>query len=113
VLTVRSRRQDATPGGEPAGQAVAIDIIDGGPGIPPEHLRQIFEPFFTTKKGGTGLGLALALEVVARHGGQLSVHSPEPSGPSKRPGTRFTIVFPCAPGATGSGAGPALDPTPS
>lgn len=37
--------------------AVAIDIIDRGPGIAPEHLRQIFEPFFTTKKGGTGLGL--------------------------------------------------------
>ena len=101
VLTVRSRRQDdAAAGGEPGG--VAIDIIDRGPGIPRENLRQIFEPFFTTKKGGTGLGLALALEVVARHGGQLSVHSPEPAVPSPgaQPGTRFTIVFPESSAAT-------------
>ena len=121
VLTVRSRLQgaQAAPTGGPPGQvvapavgsaaapavapAVAIDIIDRGPGIAPEHLRQIFEPFFTTKKGGTGLGLALALEVVARHGGQLSVHSPEPAAPDLPPGgpagTRFTIVFPCGPAA--------------
>ncbi len=104
VLTVRSRHQEPTEAGA---AAVAIDIIDRGPGIPRENLRQIFEPFFTTKKGGTGLGLALALEVVARHGGQLSVHSPESEPPREdAPGTRFTIVFPCSPPAGAAVAGP-------
>ncbi len=110
VLTVRSRWQEGTAVGGPQGPAVAVDIIDRGPGIAPEHLRQIFEPFFTTKKGGTGLGLALALEVVARHGGQLSVHSPEPAAAELAPGapagTRFTIVFPCGP-ALAAGPEPA------
>ncbi len=130
VLTVRSRLQSVpgAPAGGPPGPAgasavapplaatvapavaVAIDIIDRGPGIAPEHLRQIFEPFFTTKKGGTGLGLALALEVVARHGGQLSVHSPEPAAsdlaPNRPAGTRFTIVFPCGPAAGATSESP-------
>ncbi|HRI52690.1 MAG TPA: ATP-binding protein [Pseudomonadota bacterium] len=116
VLTVRSRLQGAPAGGPPGSAvvpAVAIDIIDRGPGIAPAHLRQIFEPFFTTKKGGTGLGLALALEVVARHGGQLSVHSPEPAAPELPPGgtagTRFTIVFPCG-SAVGAPSGPPEPP---
>lgn len=122
VLTVRSRLQGVpgtSAGGAPGpvvAPAVAIDIIDRGPGIASAHLRQIFEPFFTTKKGGTGLGLALALEVVARHGGQLSVHSPEPAAPDLTPGgtggmagTRFTIVFPCGP-AAGALPGPPEPP---
>ena len=77
--------------GEGAGR-VALDVIDRGPGIPLDRQRQIFEPFFTTKKGGTGLGLALAHEVVARHGGALSVHSPEPATSDR--GTRFTVELP-------------------
>lgn len=93
-LTVRSRSLPATG-------RIAVDIIDTGPGIPPERQRQIFEPFFTTKKGGTGLGLALALEVVTRHGGQLVVESPlrpspsVPGGPTEpTAGTRFTLELP-------------------
>ncbi len=70
---------------------VAIDVIDRGPGIKQEHRGRIFEPFFTTKKGGTGLGLALAHEVVVRHGGALLVESPEGGG------TRFTIELPASP----------------
>ncbi len=85
-LTVRSRRLSATQ--------VAVDVIDTGPGIPQEQQRQIFEPFFTTKKGGTGLGLALALEVVTRHGGQLVIESPLHSTPPL--GTRFTVELPAA-----------------
>ena len=73
--------------------SVAIDVLDHGPGIPPELLRQIFEPFFTTKKGGTGLGLALAQEVVIRHGGELQVISPVPTLVPPT-GTCFTIELP-------------------
>ena len=74
-------------------RSVAIDVLDHGPGIPPELLRQIFEPFFTTKKGGTGLGLALAQEVVIRHGGELQVISPVPTLVPPT-GTCFTIELP-------------------
>ena len=40
-----------------------IELMDNGPGIPPEITRQIFEPFFTTGSGGTGLGLYIAKEL--------------------------------------------------
>ncbi|WP_211245089.1 sensor histidine kinase [Sedimenticola selenatireducens] len=40
-----------------------VDIIDNGPGIAPEHVRQMFEPFFTTRNAGTGLGLYIAKEL--------------------------------------------------
>jgi len=40
-----------------------LDVLDNGPGIVPEHLRQIFEPFFTTDTKGTGLGLYIAKEL--------------------------------------------------
>jgi two-component system NtrC family sensor kinase len=83
-LTVRSRRASA--------EVVAVDVIDSGPGIAEEARRQIFEPFFTTKQGGTGLGLALVLEVVTRHGGKLLVESPLQESP--RRGTCFTLELP-------------------
>lgn len=54
-------------------QRVAIHLQDNGPGIPAEHRERIFEPFFTSHSGGTGLGLAVAAEVVARHGGRLEL----------------------------------------
>ncbi len=40
-----------------------LNVIDNGPGIPPEIARQIFEPFFTTNNQGTGLGLYIAKEL--------------------------------------------------
>jgi two-component system, NtrC family, sensor kinase len=58
------------------GQAV-VEIVDTGKGIPPEALNRIFEPFYTTKPvgKGTGLGLSIAWDIVAKHGGRLSVRS--------------------------------------
>lgn len=84
IICVRTRRL-------PSGN-IAIDIEDNGPGISPELQRQIFEPFFTTRRGGTGLGLALTQEVIARHRGQLRLTSPVSTTPSG--GTRFTIDLP-------------------
>jgi two-component system, cell cycle sensor histidine kinase and response regulator CckA len=59
---------------------VEITVTDNGPGIDPQALARVFEPFFTTKEGGTGLGLAIARQVIAQHGGQLSVESNAPRG---------------------------------
>jgi PAS domain S-box-containing protein len=50
---------------------VRIRVRDDGPGIPPEHQRRIFEPFFSLRRGGTGLGLFLALNFVRRWGGEI------------------------------------------
>lgn len=63
-------------------------VRDTGAGIRPEHLEHVFEPLFTTKKAGTGLGLAVAWQIVERHGGRISVES-EPGT-----GTTFHIVLP-------------------
>jgi two-component system sensor histidine kinase PilS (NtrC family) len=42
---------------------VRLDVIDDGPGVPPELRSQLFEPFFTTAASGTGLGLYIAREI--------------------------------------------------
>jgi signal transduction histidine kinase len=65
-----------------------IDVIDTGPGIPAEISESIFRAYFSTKKGGTGLGLATARQIVREHGGSIEFDSP-PEG-----GTRFTIRLP-------------------
>ena len=54
-----------------------VRVIDDGPGVPTDVLPRIFEPFFTTKpKGeGTGLGLGIARQIVAKHGGELRCES--------------------------------------
>ena len=65
-----------------------VVIADSGAGIAPEHLEQIFDPFFTTKDAGSGLGLFIARQIVAAHGGEISA-VPRPEG-----GTAFSIHFP-------------------
>jgi two-component system NtrC family sensor kinase len=56
---------------------IEIEIADTGCGIPPEHMNKLFDPFFTTKEvgHGTGLGLAVSLGIVQRHGGTIRVSS--------------------------------------
>ena len=51
-------------------------------------LAQIFEPLYTTKAGGTGLGLYIVQEIVAAHGGQVTVESVVGQG------TTFTLTLP-------------------
>jgi signal transduction histidine kinase len=52
-----------------------LAVRDTGSGIPTEHLPHIFEPLHTTKPGGTGLGLYIVREIVAAHGGRVTVQS--------------------------------------
>jgi len=53
------------------GNAVRLDVIDDGPGLPSESRSKLFEPFFTTSPGGTGLGLYLAREICEANGAML------------------------------------------
>ncbi|MGG3455830.1 Sporulation kinase E [compost metagenome] len=71
-----------------ADQGALLLVSDTGPGIPPGQREKLFEPFFTTKAKGTGLGLALCLSIIERHGGKISVDSAEGQG------TTFTVFFP-------------------
>jgi PAS domain S-box-containing protein len=66
-----------------------MEISDSGPGIPPGV--DVFAPFFTTKKDGTGLGLVIARQIIAAHGGTLA-HDSEPGR-----GTTFRITLPIQP----------------
>jgi signal transduction histidine kinase len=48
-----------------------LEVFDSGPGPSVEVAGRLFEPFVTSKRGGVGLGLAVARQVVEAHGGQL------------------------------------------
>jgi len=69
---------------------VFFDVSDDGPGLAPEIRTRIFDAFFTTKPvgEGTGLGLAVAYNIVKDHGGRIRVES-EPGG-----GTSFVVELP-------------------
>ncbi len=69
-------------------ETVEIRIRDHGPGLPHDGNTSIFEPFFTTKENGSGLGLALAKNVVEAHHGKISAENAQDGG------TCFTILMP-------------------
>jgi signal transduction histidine kinase len=56
---------------------VVVHIVDNGHGIPEDSISRVFDPFFTTKPPGKGIGLGLeiALRIVRRHHGEISVQS--------------------------------------
>ena len=74
-------------GGRPM---VVVRISDTGPGMPPDIQCRLFEPFFTTKEQGTGLGLCIAAQIMARHEGALVLES------STEKGTTFAVWLPVA-----------------
>ena len=85
-MSLRLRRRDGSGGSLP----LQIEIIDDGPGLPPEIAGNIFEPFVSGRENGTGLGLALVSKIISEHGGWIAVESV--------PGrTVFRISLPVAP----------------
>ena len=86
---LRLRRADGK------GQALPlqIEVIDDGPGIPPDLANSIFEPFVSGRENGTGLGLAPVSKIISEHDGWISLDSV--------PGrTVFRISLPVAPKET-------------
>ncbi|ARU90172.1 nitrogen regulation protein NR(II) [Pseudomonas sp. M30-35] len=70
-----------------------IEIIDNGPGIPPELQETIFFPMVSGRADGTGLGLAITQNIISQHQGLIECES--------HPGhTVFTIFLPLEQGAT-------------
>jgi two-component system nitrogen regulation sensor histidine kinase GlnL len=68
-------------------QAIQIDVVDDGPGVPDQLRDKIFYPLVSGREGGTGLGLSLAQNFVHQHSGIIEFES--------TPGrTRFTIMLP-------------------
>ncbi|MCA9972010.1 MAG: HAMP domain-containing protein [Anaerolineales bacterium] len=73
---------------------VVVSVRDSGKGIPAAELPRVFERFYQVDKArsgarrGAGLGLAIAKEIVAAHGGEIAVHSEEGLG------TEFRVRLP-------------------
>jgi signal transduction histidine kinase len=64
-----------------------IEISDNGAGLDEELGEKIFLPFFTTKADGSGIGLALARQIMLMHQGAITA-GPRPGG-----GARFRLTF--------------------
>ncbi len=65
--------------------AVQVQVLDRGPGVPAAYRERIFEPFFrlpghAERAGGVGLGLALVRQIAERHGGRVSCSAREGGG---------------------------------
>jgi PAS domain S-box-containing protein len=72
------------------GNYVQVTVQDQGMGIHPLYTKKVFDPYFTTKQKGSGLGLAVAYNIVAKHDGQLTVDS------EMGQGATFTIMLPAS-----------------
>ncbi|ERK16313.1 sensor histidine kinase [Pantoea sp. AS-PWVM4] len=73
-----------------AGDQIIIEIMDNGPGIPPDMLEKVKEPFFhlnsarNERKGNAGLGLSIVNEIVQLHGGVFELMNRNPHGLNAR-----------------------------
>ena len=77
---------------------VEVVVEDDGPGVCDRDAGQVFDPFYTTRlrEGGTGLGLSVALGIVADHGGRMWLERGEDADPTEPTlgGARFHVVLP-------------------
>ena len=76
------------------GDTVVIQVIDAGPGLPPDEAAHVFERFWradqarTRVRGGSGLGMAIVAQIVAAHGGRAYFDS------SVARGSTVTVILP-------------------
>jgi len=84
------------------GDGVEVSVADTGAGIPPQDLERIFDRFYqvedhmTRRHGGMGLGLSIVKGLVELHGGRVWAESV----PGR--GSRFVVVLPARPPASGA-----------
>ena len=76
------------------GKDIRLTVTDNGVGMPAEVQQRIFEPFFTTKELGQGLGMSVIYGIVARHRGEITVHSEKKKGTTIE--MRLPVVAPAA-----------------
>jgi signal transduction histidine kinase len=77
-----------------AGARARIEVVDRGPGVPPEHRQAVFEKYFRVPGAtgdGAGLGLFIAREIVQAHGGEIGVSE----GPGGGAAFWFTLPLAC------------------
>jgi two-component system sensor histidine kinase BaeS len=67
---------------------VRVDVVDSGPGVPPEERDRIFDAFISNDVNGTGLGLPIARELALALGGRIDLE------PAQGGGSRFRLVLP-------------------
>lgn len=84
--------RSGTLGGSPA---AVLEVVDEGPGMPPEQAERVFERFYRAdparSRGGTGLGLAIVAGLVAAHGGEVALDT------TPGEGATFRVVLPLDP----------------
>ena len=69
-------------------EAITVDIIDNGIGLPTQDRERLVEPYVTKRAKGTGLGLAIVRKVMEEHGGRLQLEDAPGAG------ARIRLVFP-------------------
>ena len=80
-----------------AADRVTITVADNGVGISDADLPRVFDPYFTTKRGGTGLGLPIAKNIIEGLGGVLTIAS----APGRGTQMRIELPFGVSGGRTG------------
>jgi signal transduction histidine kinase len=71
---------------QPSGAAWTVEVLDDGPGVPPEELQQLFEPFYRGRdavrgrRPGTGLGLPISAQLAELLGWRLTLDNREEGG---------------------------------
>ena len=83
---LKNAREAAGPGGSVtlAVWKDGFEVIDDGPGVPPEVRDSLFTPFVSAKPRGTGLGLTVVQRVAEAHGGRVTLED-------SMPGARFRV----------------------
>jgi len=91
LVRIVPQRAGLNPSGQTIEEGAILEVIDNGPGIPPEVQDRLFQPFFTTKgERGTGLGLWVSQGIIRKHAGSIHLFS-NTEGPNR--GTTASVFL--------------------